>query len=532
MNFDDIGISQSVIEQAQAKKGCANGIADSVVSTYRVPSIHEHGDPTLVRILRRIWEGAPGIVVNAAPGSGVTDAIVTMAANLAMRKQGNFTIALCGQTRAQAVELGKRCKERVPSAYVDFSVSDLNTEWDDNLTQEQVEKAKEKINSERNGSGSITIDVLDIFMSAPPRCDMLIVDAGHQACYANVSAAASSAEQLVIFGDISQMVPFTAEKVRSFRKYGEHPAESALVSFSKWPKFEYYDLPTSHRLGPDLVRLLAPLFVRGPEDEAEEATGNGLRPCTHEDKFLRDDSGAPIWIDPDSDRKIVREERENYVMYTFEDNGSEVPADVHPEHAYREDDEIAKVSRSGEFELVSDRGNRTLMVDGQEQPELFVHRIPKIRDMEDDALIKAAVERARKLIGSVVITDDGEETVGAGDILVTTPRVPTMRAIEAELAGTGVIVHTANQSQGREFKATVAVDPMAGNVEPRRQEANIGMLGVMLTRHNTHVTLVTSEDAEQRLEDTAQRIADGAETEIWSTDVDRARRIRAGLVEF
>jgi hypothetical protein len=125
-------------------------------------------------------------------------------------------------------------------------------------------------------------------------------------------------------------------------------------------------------------------------------------------------------------------------------------------------------------------------------PEI-AHRIVRVtRGYGDPALARACAARAGELLaGHHVVTRDGTRPLTAADIAVVTAHVSQASAVRALLAGTGVAAGTANQMQGQEYPAVVALHPLAGYRAAGTEFATQpGRACVALTRHRSHLTVI------------------------------------------
>jgi hypothetical protein len=125
-------------------------------------------------------------------------------------------------------------------------------------------------------------------------------------------------------------------------------------------------------------------------------------------------------------------------------------------------------------------------------PEI-AHRIVRVtRGYSDPALARACAARAGELLaGHHVVTPDGTRPLTAADIAVVTAHVSQASAVRALLAGTGVAAGTANQLQGQEYPAVIALHPLAGYRDAGTEFATQpGRACVALSRHRSHLTVI------------------------------------------
>ena len=130
-------------------------------------------------------------------------------------------------------------------------------------------------------------------------------------------------------------------------------------------------------------------------------------------------------------------------------------------------------------------------------PEITRRAVRVRRDYRDPALAWACAARARELLdGHLLVTQDGTRPLAAGDIAVVTPHVSQASAVRALLSGTGVPVGTANQLQGQEYPAVVALHPLAGYRDHGSDFATQpGRACVAFSRHRSHLTVIIDPQA-------------------------------------
>jgi AAA domain-containing protein len=128
---------------------------------------------------------------------------------------------------------------------------------------------------------------------------------------------------------------------------------------------------------------------------------------------------------------------------------------------------------------------------GQRMPEVAAHRVQACGGPGDPVLVTACADLARSLLGRPLVTSEGSRLVEADDLAVVTAHVGQSAAVRALLADLpGVLVGTANQLQGLEREAVVALHPLAGYREPSNFGTDLGRACVMLSRHRAHLALV------------------------------------------
>lgn len=128
---------------------------------------------------------------------------------------------------------------------------------------------------------------------------------------------------------------------------------------------------------------------------------------------------------------------------------------------------------------------------GERLPEIATHPVPVTAGPCDAALVGTCADLARDLLGRTLVTEHGSREVSPADLAVVTSHVGQAAAVQALLADLpGVLIGTANQLQGLERHAVVALHPLAGYREASGFAANPGRACVMLSRHRAHLALV------------------------------------------
>ena len=109
----------------------------------------------------------------------------------------------------------------------------------------------------------------------------------------------------------------------------------------------------------------------------------------------------------------------------------------------------------------------------------------------DPVLTHACADAARRLLDHTLHTVAGSRPVEPGDLAVVCAHVAQAAAVRAVLADLPeVLIGTANQLQGMERTAVVALHPLAGYREAPGFGTDLGRACVMLTRHRAHLTVV------------------------------------------
>lgn len=125
-------------------------------------------------------------------------------------------------------------------------------------------------------------------------------------------------------------------------------------------------------------------------------------------------------------------------------------------------------------------------------PEMSHRPVTPLAGPSDPLLAEACADRARSLLGAILTTTSGSRRVDGSDLAVVCAHVNQAAAVRAMLSDEpDVLVGTANQLQGLERPAVVALHPLAGYRDASTFTADTGRACVMLTRHRAHLTVVT-----------------------------------------
>lgn len=159
----------------------------------------------------------------------------------------------------------------------------------------------------------------------------------------------------------------------------------------------------------------------------------------------------------------------------------------------------------------SARSERTAVRTGQDLPEVAQHPVHVTAGPADATLLLAAADAVREHITSTQVRDDMGNMlpVEPGDVAVIAPHVEQATLIAAALSDLpDVFVGTINQAQGLEREVVVAVHPLAGYPDAPTFATDLGRLCVALSRHRTHLTLVTDQRTPDVLGDAAAQDPD------------------------
>ena len=124
-------------------------------------------------------------------------------------------------------------------------------------------------------------------------------------------------------------------------------------------------------------------------------------------------------------------------------------------------------------------------------PEITHRTVPVTGGPGDPALTSACADRVRSLLGARLHTNDGDRPITEHDVAVVCAHVTQAAAVRATLADhPHLLVGTANQLQGLERHAVVALHPLSGRRDAEGFATDTGRMCVMLTRHRAHLSVV------------------------------------------
>ena len=154
-----------------------------------------------------------------------------------------------------------------------------------------------------------------------------------------------------------------------------------------------------------------------------------------------------------------------------------------------------------------------ITLDGTQLPEHRPLPMSTRGDHTDPALATTAADTARRLLTGTLTTTDGSRPMKPTDLAVITPHVHQAALVAANLSDLpGILVATANAAQGLKRHAVVALHPLAGNRETPTFALDLGRLCVTLSRHRSHLTVITDDRTPDLLR-TAQADATGSQAE-------------------
>jgi hypothetical protein len=129
---------------------------------------------------------------------------------------------------------------------------------------------------------------------------------------------------------------------------------------------------------------------------------------------------------------------------------------------------------------------------GATVPELAHRPVTATAGPGDPALVAACADRTSDLLTTTLTIPEQTRPLTPADLAVVCAHVTQAAAVRAMLADLpDVLVGTANQLQGLERPAVVALHPVAGYRDASAFTADTGRACAMLSRHRTHLSVVT-----------------------------------------
>lgn len=238
----------------------------------------------LAKALYSVWSGAAVTIVDSPPGAGKTTLVAELTAYL--KERSDLKIVIACPTRRGAYDIAERIgaemgldKEGRPQ--IALSVSGMNP------------PPGVSPGGAADGGRNLPVvrTVASCKASNPPVCDVMIVDEAYQVTFADITAAADSADQLLMVGDPGQIGPVVTADVSAFRGHDIAPQMRAPEVFAKQDYTETHALQTTYRLGQETVDAISCLY---------KFPFTSSRP----DRYLTDENGdrvseiVPLLVEP------------------------------------------------------------------------------------------------------------------------------------------------------------------------------------------------------------------------------------------
>jgi hypothetical protein len=129
--------------------------------------------------------------------------------------------------------------------------------------------------------------------------------------------------------------------------------------------------------------------------------------------------------------------------------------------------------------------------DGEIHSEIESIEIGRADTADSLEAMVAVADRVTALVGSTLVTVDGQHKATGGDIAVIVSRnsqVSILSGLLQQRSLPDVTIGTADKLQGGEWPVVVALDPFVGSQSDSEHNTSIGRLCVMASRHTTHLS--------------------------------------------
>lgn len=208
---------------------------------------------TLAKALYSVWSGTAVTVVDSPPGAGKTTLVTQLVSYL--KERSDLKIIIACPTRRGAYDIAERIgvelgPDKEGNPQIALSVSGMTP--------------PEGVSAGGSGTAGRNLPLVRTVASCkssnPPVCDLMIVDEAYQVTFADISAAADGADQLLMVGDPGQIGPVVTADVSAFRGHDIAPQMRAPEVFAKKDYTEVHALNATYRLGQETVDAISCLY--------------------------------------------------------------------------------------------------------------------------------------------------------------------------------------------------------------------------------------------------------------------------------
>lgn len=208
------------------------------------------GSP-FAKALYRAWRGDPVVIVDSPPGAGKTTLVVNLAAEL--RERAGLKVVVATPTNRGGSDIADRIAE---SSGAEGTVVTGGR----SMKPTQGVRYVRPMDMYKQENNPVVVRTIASCSLQPPECDVLIVDEAYQSTFADVAAAATMTEQVVMVGDPGQIGPVVSVDTRLWdgRKYAPH--HRAPEVFVDHPEAVTLQIDGSYRLGQDTIDAISPLY--------------------------------------------------------------------------------------------------------------------------------------------------------------------------------------------------------------------------------------------------------------------------------
>ena len=209
------------------------------------------GSP-VAKALAAVWSGASVTIVNAPPGSGKTQGVVSLVAQLS--EHAGLRVLVQVVTRNQGVALAHRLVEQIAPRHVEIAIRNVEP---GSLPAGLYSGAR----SAKVEPARVTVKTVASCAIRPPSdFDVVVVDEAYQATYADIALGASRAPQIVCVGDPGQIGPVITIDTSIFQHMADAPHRPAPEVLTGLKDARCFSLDKTFRLGPASAAAIAPLY--------------------------------------------------------------------------------------------------------------------------------------------------------------------------------------------------------------------------------------------------------------------------------
>ena len=209
------------------------------------------GSP-VAKALAAVWSGASVTIVNAPPGSGKTQGVVSLVAQLS--EHAGLRVLVQVVTRNQGVALAHRLVEQIAPKHVEIAIRNVEP---GSLPAGLYSGAR----SAKVEPARVTVKTVASCAIRPPSdFDVVVIDEAYQATYADIALGASRAPQIVCVGDPGQIGPVITIDTSIFQHMADAPHRPAPEVLAGLKDARCFSLDKTFRLGPASAAAIAPLY--------------------------------------------------------------------------------------------------------------------------------------------------------------------------------------------------------------------------------------------------------------------------------
>ncbi|WP_194165008.1 AAA family ATPase [Pseudactinotalea sp. HY160] len=208
--------------------------------------------------LYQTWSGNPVTIVNSPPGAGKTTLVTQVVHWLSERAELEVVIAT--PTVAAAMSVARRLVEVMGPNRIVLRGSSFKTPVEGVLVPASSSIAGVKVSEIGIGRPPVEIRTVASCRMSPPKVDVLVIDEAYQVSFADATAAAEGAEQVLLVGDPGQIGPTMTVDTTPWERSRIAPHHRSPEGFARRSDAVELHLPSTYRLGPVTTAAIAPLY--------------------------------------------------------------------------------------------------------------------------------------------------------------------------------------------------------------------------------------------------------------------------------